>query len=356
MKTDIHSLASAILDKYEAGGLFSGAVLVRQGGEEHLHEARGLAHRGFGVPNTVNTRFDTASLGKLFTAAAAFRLVKGGLLSLDERVTDIVDLSGTKIPVDVTIEHCLTHSSGIADDADEEAGEDYEDIWRSKPCYLARETSDLLANFVHKDPLFKAGTAARYNNCAYVLVGLAMEKRTGLPFRSIVSREVIEPLGLTRTGYFCKDGIDEHVAEGYASIEDDQGKHAGFRKNIYAYPPVGSPDAGILTTVRDLARLFDGLEGDSFLGTELRERFFSPVIDALTLKSGDLRRYGYSLEHDFRPSGMLLRYGKDGCNPGVASIAMRYPAADGFIAILANQDADVWSLCRELASADGFVS
>ena len=168
MKTDTCMNMRAVVDRYESGGLYSGAVLVERGGEELLREARGLAHRGFGVPNAVDTRFDTASLGKLFTAAAAFRLVKGGLLALDERVSEIVDLSGTMIPDDVSIGHCLTHSSGIADDADEEAGEDYEDIWRAKPCYTARETSDLLANFVYKEPLFKAGTAARYNNCAYV--------------------------------------------------------------------------------------------------------------------------------------------------------------------------------------------
>jgi len=344
----------AIVDRHETDNLFSGAVLVERGGEELLGDARGLAHRGFSVPNGVDTRFDTASLGKLFTAAAAFRLVMGGLLALDERVTDIVDLCGTQIPEDVTIGHCLTHSSGIADDADEEAGEDYEDIWRAKPCYLARETSDLLPNFVHKAPLFKAGAASRYNNCAYGLVGLAMEKRAGMPFRSVVEREVIAPLGLTRTGYFAKDGVDAQAAEGYASVEDDQGRPVGFRKNIYAYPPVGSPDAGIFTTVRDLSKLFAGLESTDYLGLGLRDSFLSPVIDAFTLKSGHLRRYGYCLEYDYPPSGTLLRYGKDGCNPGVAAIAMRYPAADGFVAVLANQDADVWTMCRELAAAAGF--
>ena len=73
-------------------------------------------------------------------------------------------------------------------------------------------------------------------------------------------------------------------------------------------------------------------------------------MKARDLKNGDERRQGYVFEHDYGPDGRLVRYGKDGVNPGVAAIAMRYPRAQGFVAILANQDCDVWSLCRELAS------
>ena len=344
----------AIVDRYEAEGLFSGALLVTRGGCDLLAEARGLAHRGFSVPNTLDTRFDTASLGKLLTAAAAFRLTDRGVLGLDERVCDVAGIEGTKIPADVTLRHCLTHSSGIADDADEEAGEDYEAIWKAKPCYLVRETRDFLPQFAYKEPLFPAGTKSRYNNCAYVLVGLAIERRTGLPFREIVGTEVIGPAGMTGAGYFAKDGVDPLVAEGYATVKRAEGGAAGFRKNIYAYPPIGSPDAGTFVTVRDVASLFAAIESEGFLSAASRTEFLRPVSDAFTLKSGDLRRYGYALEYDFDPAGKPIRYGKDGVNPGVAAIAMRYPAADGFVAILANHDANVWSMCRDLARAAGF--
>ncbi len=347
---------SAILDRHEREDLFSGAALVARGDTVLLHEARGWAHRGFSVPNTVDTRFDTASLGKLFTAAAAFRLADRGLLGLDERIRDLVPLEGTKIPGDVTVRHCLTHTSGIADDADEEAGEDYEEIWRTRPCYGVRDCADFLPQFAYKEPLFPAGTASRYNNCAYVLVGLALEARSGLTFRELVRREVIEPAGLARTGYFAKDSPEPGIAEGYATIEGPRGKAAGFRKNIYAFPPIGSPDAGVLTTVEDLRRLFRAIEGEDFLSPDLRRDFLAPRVDAFALRDGGLRRYGHCLEFDYAPDGALVRYGKDGINPGVAAIAMRYPGADGFVAILANQDADVWALCRELASAAGFTA
>ena len=352
----VTSSLSSIVDRHEREDLFSGCALVARDDTILLHEARGWAHRGFSVPNTVDMRFDTASLGKLFTAAAAFRLADRGLLSLDERILDIVPLEGTKIPRDITVRHCLTHTSGIADDADEEAGEDYEEIWKTRPCYRVRKCADYLPQFVYKEPVFPPGTASRYNNCAYVLLGLTMEVRSGFSFREVVRREVIGPAVLSRTGYFAKDSTEPGIAEGYATVEGPRGKAAGFRKNIYAFPPIGSPDAGVLTTPGDLEKLFRAIEGKDFLSPDSRRDFLAPRVDAFGLPDGGLRRYGHCLEFDYDPAGRLVRYGKDGVNPGVAAISMRYPDTGGFIAILANQDADVWALCRELAAAAGFTA
>ncbi|MCU6340309.1 beta-lactamase family protein, partial [Enterobacter quasiroggenkampii] len=107
-----------------------------------------------------------------FTAVAILQLVDRGKLRLDDCITDIIDLTGTKIPTDVTITHLLTHTSGIADDADEELGEIYEELFISKPNYSIRNCIDFIPQFAYKDPKFKAGTDVSYNNCAFVLLGL----------------------------------------------------------------------------------------------------------------------------------------------------------------------------------------
>jgi len=78
------------------------------------------------------TRFDTASITKLFTAVAALQLVGEGRLGLDLPIVEVVELSGTTISPAVTLRHLLTHTSGIADDADEEAGEDFEALWADR--------------------------------------------------------------------------------------------------------------------------------------------------------------------------------------------------------------------------------
>ena len=113
--------------------LFSGVVLIRRGERALFSGAYGWASRRWAVPVTLTTRFDTASITKLFTAVAALQLVDQGRLGLDTPIVEVVELTGSAISPAVTVRHLLTHTSGIADDADEEAGEDYEGVCCVRP-------------------------------------------------------------------------------------------------------------------------------------------------------------------------------------------------------------------------------
>ncbi len=97
--------------------------------------------------NTMETRFDTASITKLFTSVATLQLIDRGLLALDTPVAERLGLK--QISPEATIFHLLTHTSGIADDADEEAGENYEDVWKAKPELLDQRDARLPAT-VHR--------------------------------------------------------------------------------------------------------------------------------------------------------------------------------------------------------------
>ena len=108
-------------------GEFSGVVLLTQNDHQIFAGAYGEANRVFHVPNHMNFRFEVASLTKLFTAVAILQLVDQGILGLDTAVIPYLGLSHTSISDDVTVYHLLTHSSGIADDADEEAAEEHHD-------------------------------------------------------------------------------------------------------------------------------------------------------------------------------------------------------------------------------------
>ena len=111
---------------------FSGAVAVTRGDQQLFAAAYGYANRAWQAPCTLKTRFDTASVTKLFTAVATLQLVERGAFSLETSVIGHLELEGTTISPTVTPYHLLTHTSGIADDADEEAGERYEDLWVSR--------------------------------------------------------------------------------------------------------------------------------------------------------------------------------------------------------------------------------
>ena len=232
-----------------------------------LHRLTGSPRVGSAV-QLAPRRFDTASITKLFTAVATLQQIEAGAFDLDTSVTDYLGLSGTQISPDVTTYRLLTHTSGIGDDADEEAGERYEDLWVDKANYSVTETEHFLPNFVDKAPDSAPGEGCRYCNVGYVLLGLMIEKATGRSYREYVTERVFAAAGMTRAGFFRMDVVEADVAEGVNPIVDADGNITGWRRNIYSYPPIGSPDSGTHVTADNLMRFFAALRGGHLLGSE----------------------------------------------------------------------------------------
>ena len=138
----------ARLDRYfrelEREHKYSGVVLVTRGEERLFEGAYGYASRPWQIRNTLETRFDTASITKLFTAVATAQCVDAGLFGLDTSAVEYLELEGTAISPAANVFHLLTHSSGIGDDVEEEDGEIYEELWRTKANYSITETADFL--------------------------------------------------------------------------------------------------------------------------------------------------------------------------------------------------------------------
>ena len=320
---------------------FSGAIHVRQRGQVLLDEAYGVATRRWNVPVSTKTRFDVASVTKLFTAVAVLQQVDAGTLSLDGLIHDHVDLAGTQIPADVTLKQLLTHTSGIADDADEEAGESYEALWVERPNYSVRETVDFLPQFVHKAPNFPPGQGCRYCNVGYVLAGLALERVTGGPYRDYVVEHVFTPAGMT-AGFFDMRQAVPDVAEGWEPTEDG----TGWRSNIYSYPPIGSPDGGAYATARDLVVFLDAVRAGRLLSPESTEAFLTPQIKHH--EDGDqVLEYGFGLE--FRSAaGRLRSLSKDGINTGASAIVEYFPDHDLSLSMVSNAEGGVWGPLRQI--------
>ena len=99
---------------------FSGVVLITQGNSQLFAAAYGYASRSWKVLNTFTMRFDSASVTKLFTSVATLQLIDRGLLAFDTPVIDFLGLHDTAISGAVNVFHLLTHTSGIADDADDQ--------------------------------------------------------------------------------------------------------------------------------------------------------------------------------------------------------------------------------------------
>ncbi len=326
---------------------FSGTCLIQKGDEVLLSAASGLANRDFEVPNRMDTKFDTASVTKAFTAVAVLMLIERGALRLSDAIGDILDLRGTSIPKDVTIESLLNHTSGIADDADEEAGEDYAALFVDKPNYSIRNCADFLPQFAYKPPLFQAGTDVRYNNCAFILLGLAIEKLTGMDYRSFVAQHVFSPAGMKSACFGAKDEVCPNAAEGYFAARDEKGQFIQWKKNIYSYPPIGTADGGAFCTAQDLCVFIQALRSGALLSVEFTDRMLAPHCAFTRRKKFGTWRTGYAFEFIESDGSTFCMY-KEGVNAGVDAVMAYYPALNITLCMLSNQEGSFWSMYNEM--------
>ena len=328
---------------------FSGTIQLSRSGRI-LHEgAYGLASRRWNVPAALDTRFDVASITKLFTSVAVLQQVDAGTLALDAVIGGFVELEGTRIDPGITIGQLLTHTSGIGDDADEEAGESYEDLWTDKPTYSVTRTADFLPQFVHKEPNFAPGTGCRYCNCGYILAGLALEAVSGRSYRDYVREHVFAAAGMENSGFFSMRDAVPNVAEGWDPVRDEAGTVVSWRQNIFSYPPVGSPDGGAHATAGDLIRFLDAVRDGKLLSTGSTEAFLAPQVKHSDLDSGELH-YGLGLEFRLGPTGEVRSLYKDGINAGASAFLGYYPGADVTLALLSNSEDGAWGPLREITS------
>ncbi|MDH4309474.1 MAG: beta-lactamase family protein [Acidimicrobiia bacterium] len=339
------------IDGRAESGQFSGVALVARRGETVFEHAAGLAHRGLGVPVTVGTRFQVASVTKMMSAVAALRLVEEGAIALDTPLTEVLppELRPGAVAAEHTMHHLLCHMSGLANyhDDEDESWASFVSCWDRIPCYRIREVADMLPLFADLPSVFAPGEDWRYSDSNYILIGLIIEQVTGRRYRDFVADEVLAPAGMADTSFTDLDFDPPGLALGYAT--SDRPNEKG-RSNLYAVPAAGMPDGGIITTAGDLARFFEALDGGRLVSDEtyllmMRPNAFIPDTDGL-------EAYGYGLELTV-VDGRVTILGHAGGDPGVAAITS-YFVDDGMsVIVLCNQDAGSWAVSKRLCQEVG---
>lgn len=158
---------------------------------------------------------------------------------------------------------------------------------------------------------------------------------------------------MLNTKFCAMDEVNADIAEGYVGCYDKNENLIKWRKNIYSYPPIGSPDSGAYTTVNDLDIFIRNLKANMLLKTEYTNMIFSPQCEFAysynewqpTLNA--TKRNGYAFEF-VEINGNVFCMRKDGLNDGVGAMLSYYPNIDATIIILSNQDCDIWQMHREI--------
>jgi len=228
---------------------FSGVVRVDRSGTIELAKAYGLADRGHGIPNTIDTQFGIASGTKGLTALAVVSLIEDGSLELGTTARSVLGEDLPLIGEDVTIEQLLSHRSGIGDYFDEDAIEQVTDYVLPVPVHELATTEAFLAVLDGHPPAFPPGERFAYNNGGYVVLALIAERTSGVPFHELVRRRVCEPAGMGDTEFLRSDELPGRAALGYLTAD-------GSRTNVLHLPVRGSGDGGIYSTAADVSSLW----------------------------------------------------------------------------------------------------
>lgn len=322
---------------------FSGVVYIRQNGQVSYERAAGHADRSNKRENTLDTRFGIASGTKFFTALATGKLIEAGKLDFSTKVKDCVSWDFPRYAPEITIQHLLTHTSGIPDYFDEEKIEDFDNFTVAVPWSEMRGPKDYLPVFPDEEMKFAPGARFSYSNGGYILLGVVIEEVTGMQYRDFVTQEILVPAGMTRSGYFAMNKLPEKTAFGYVEEEDGE-----WRTNIYNLPIIGASDGGMFTTAHDLARLWDAFWGYEILSQDMVELYTQPYAKAES--EGPYEHYGHGIWiHDGDDRGYEAYI--VGCDAGVSMKSGIVRATNTLVTVLSNTTEGAWPVLGDVYEA-----
>ncbi|MCG7342639.1 beta-lactamase family protein [Sporosarcina sp. ACRSL] len=312
---------------------FSGTVLVRDKKETYADASYGYANRAEQLKNEAGTRFGIASGCKLFTAIAICQLVGEGKISFDTKVTKYLPFDFLHFDEHITVHHLLTHTSGVPDYFDEEVMDDFEELWIKNPMYHLRRLEDFLPLFQNEQMKFKPGERFHYNNAGFILLGLIVEKASGLVFKEYIQQKVFAKADMTDSGYFALDSLPGKTAIGYIDTEDGT-----WKTNAYSIPVQGGSDGGAFVTANDMAKLWDALVNYQLVNKTLTDQLLTAHAKE---EDGDYYGYGVWIEmHD----DSVVKYHVMGYDPGVSFHSAYYPATDIRLVVCSNESAGAFNV------------
>jgi CubicO group peptidase (beta-lactamase class C family) len=232
---------------------FNGTVLVARHDRILLNKGYGYADYENQVPNDTSGIFQIYSITKTFTSAVVFRLIEQGKLSLDDRLSHFYpDFPNGN---NITIEHLLTHTSGINDHTEPQAPET--EAYR-------------IAQFGKNKPNFAPGEGWSYCNGGYQLLGYIIARVTGLSYEKAVRAHILVPLQMTNSGFDFKGLASPAKVAAYHIFTNDK------KEKAVLYDSAGPFAAGALySTVGDLYKYFRGYESNELVSAASQGIAFS---------------------------------------------------------------------------------
>ncbi len=304
------------MEKVVEADEFSGSVIVAKNGTPLFKKAYGLASKSYLVPNKVDTKFNIASMGKMFTGVAIAQLAQQGKLSFDDPVGKYLSSDWIKPELGdkIQIQHLLTHTSGF--------GTYFRKMYTQIKQPFFRNIDDYKILIADETPAFEPGTRWSYSNTGMLLLGVVIEKVTGESYFDYIRDHIYATAGMLNSDAYDKDIPLNNRASGYKK-EGVQWRSIPFTRMLK-----GGPSGGGLSTIEDLLKFDIALRAYRLLSPEYTEIVLTAKPDI------NSTHYGYGFFVSKGDVGRIAEHGGDGT--GISSQFKMYLDTGYTVAVLSN--------------------
>jgi D-alanyl-D-alanine carboxypeptidase len=309
------------LETLEKENYLSGVVLIAKDGKPIFKKAYGMANRENSIPSKTDTKFNLASMNKMFTGMAILQLAQAGKISLQDKVGKYpVDYPNKEVADSVTVEQLLTHTSGM-----DNFWEEHDKLAKEK----LRNVADYLPLFANKKLVFKPDTRVLYSNSGYMVLGLVIEKVSGESYFDYVKEHIYQPAKMFNTNEYELDEVTPNMATGYTmSLE----KPGVWKNNAYSNVVKGTPAGGGFSTADDLLSFANALPQNSLLNQEYTKLYTTGKVK---YRDG---MYAYGMMENNVNGHRSI--GHSGGHYGIANELMIFPDLGYTVVILTNGEVE----------------
>ena len=320
----IASRLEAYFQELASQGLFSGAVLIKDGEKSLLEKGFGFSDRAQSQENLPISRFRIDNISMQLTALAAYSLISQGRLSVDAPACDYLD-SCPEAWMGFTIRDLLYNTTTLPDYS-------YVSVVLKQDVSQPISVDELLIR-LQQLPVADAPAPGQWvGDANFSILGAVIEELTGMKFGRFLTESLLNPLQMGATGLAQGNGENEEVALQYRGPGKDELAAPVDLSHLYT-------GGGMYSNVYDLERFLNAFQSDQYLPRDMIATMLLPDAEG---------RLGYGwMRYDHSGQQVLTTVFTEGDLYG--SMLAMTPNAEKKIIFLVNQDlAPIGSLDKVL--------